>query len=140
VEPPPISHGRPKATAMALDSTASRVVAAWVVGVLVLCRSVWDSGATLHPFQQRRIHELDSQTPEDFAFGREDWVPGRQIRRGDDRSGKKYTQYRCHDIVKFCGIARRTRGKKNALFGKPIECSAARTNVVVTVMSTITVV
>jgi hypothetical protein len=39
---------------MARYAAASRVVeAARGVGVLVPSRSVWDSGATLYPFQQR---------------------------------------------------------------------------------------
>jgi hypothetical protein len=49
---------------MARDATASRVVkAARGVGVLVPSRPVWDSGATLHPFKQRRSHESDSSDP-----------------------------------------------------------------------------
>jgi hypothetical protein len=49
---------------MAREATASRVVeAARGVGVLVPSRSVRDSGATLHPFQQRRSHEPDSSDP-----------------------------------------------------------------------------
>jgi hypothetical protein len=49
------------------------------------------------------------------------WMPGRYIWRGDDRRGREDTQYRCHDIVKLCSMARRSGGKERALCGKPIE-------------------
>jgi hypothetical protein len=90
---------------MARDATESRVVeAARGVGVLVPSRSARDSGATLHPFQQRRSHEPDYSDPGGsrvWARGSSDWMPGRHIRRGDDRRGREDTQYRCHNIVNF---------------------------------------
>jgi hypothetical protein len=114
---------------MARDATASRVVeAARRVGVLVPSRSVRDSGATLHPFQQRRSHEPDSSdpgVPRVWARGSSGWMPGRLIRRGDDRRGREDTQYRCHNIAKFCCMARRTGGQERALCGKPIEAIQA---------------
>jgi hypothetical protein len=124
VEPPPSSHGRPNSSAMARDATASRdVEAARGVGVLMPSRSVWDSGATLHTFQQRRSHEPDSSDPGGsrvWARGSSGWMPGRHIRRG-----REDTQYKCHNIVKFCSMARRTGGKERALCGKPIEAIQA---------------
>jgi hypothetical protein len=123
------SHGRSKASTMAHDATASRVVeAARSVGVLVPSCSVRDSGTTLLPFQQRRSHELDSSDPGGprvWSRGLSGWMPGRHIRRGDDRRGREDTHYRCHDIVKFCGMARRTGGKERAHCGKPIEAIQA---------------
>jgi hypothetical protein len=69
----------------ARDATASRVVeAARGVGVLVPSRSVWDSGATLYPFQQRRSHEPDSSDPGGprvWARGSSGWMPGRHTKR-----------------------------------------------------------
>jgi hypothetical protein len=94
----------------------------------VPCRSVWDSGATLHPFQQRRCHEpdpLDPGRPRIWARGPSGWMPRRDIRRGDDRRGREDSQCRCHDIVKLCGMARRTRRKERALCGKPVEAIQA---------------
>jgi hypothetical protein len=110
---------------MARDATASRVVeAARGVVVLVPSRSVRDSGATLHPFQQRRSHESDSSDPGGPCFWARrssDWMPGWHTRRGDDRRGRENTQYRCHDIVKFCYMARWTGGQEMAVCGTPIE-------------------
>jgi hypothetical protein len=94
----------------------------------VPCRSVWDSGATLHPFQQRRGHEPDSSDPGGprvWARGHSGWMPGRHVRRGDDRRGREDSQYRCNDIVKLCSMARRSRGKERELCGKPIEAIQA---------------
>jgi hypothetical protein len=77
------------------DATASRVVeAARGVGVLVPSRSVQNSGATLHPFQQRRSHDpnsSDSGGPRLWARGSSGWMPGRHIQRGDDRRGSEDT-------------------------------------------------
>jgi hypothetical protein len=110
---------------MVRDATARRVVeAARGVGVLVPSRSVWDFGATLHHFEQQRSHENDSSDPKGprvWARESSGWMPGRHIRRGDDRRGREDTQYRCHDIVKFCCMARRIGGKERALYGEPIE-------------------
>jgi hypothetical protein len=52
-------------------------------------------------------------------------MPRRHIRKGDDRRGKEDSQYRCNDIVKLCGIAKRSRGKERALCGQPIEAIQA---------------
>jgi hypothetical protein len=116
---------------MARDATASRVVEAARGGkVLVSSRSVRDFGATLLPFQQRRGHEPDSSDPGGprlWARGSSGWMPGRHIRRGDDRRGREHTQYWCHDVVKFCCMARRTGGKERALFGKLIDTIQALT-------------
>jgi hypothetical protein len=129
-ETPSSSHERPEASTMVRDATASRFVeAARDVGVLVPSRSVRDSGAALHPFQQRRSHEPDSSDPGGprvWARGSSGWMPERHIRRGDDRRGREDTQYRCHDIVKLCCMARRTGGKERALCGKPIEAIVMR--------------
>jgi hypothetical protein len=91
-------------------------------------RSVRDSGANLHPFQQRRSHEPDSSDPGGprvWALGSSGWIPGRHIQRGGDRSGRENMQYRCHDVVKFCCMARRTEGKEMALCDKPVEAIQA---------------
>jgi hypothetical protein len=77
VKPSPRSHGRSKASVLALDATTSRgVEATRDVGVLVPRCSVWDPGATIGPFQQRRSHESDPSDPEDLEFGREDLLVG----------------------------------------------------------------
>jgi hypothetical protein len=114
---------------MARYAAASRVVeAARGVGVLVPSLSVWDSGATLHPIQQRRSHEPDSSDlggPRVWARGPSGWIPRRHIRRGDDREGREDSQYRCNDIVKLRGMARQTRGKEGAVCGKPVEAIQA---------------
>jgi hypothetical protein len=114
---------------MARYAAASRVVeAARGVGVLVPSRSVRDSRANLYPFQQRRGHEPDSSDPGGpRVWGRRSsgWMPRRHIRRGDDRRGREDSQYRCNDIVKLRGMARRTRGKEGAVCGKPVEAIQA---------------
>jgi hypothetical protein len=114
---------------MARYAIAGRVVeAAWGIGILVPCRSVWDSGATLHPFHQRRRNEPDFSDPGEphvWARGPSGWMPRRHIRRGDDRRCREDSQYRCNDIVKLCGMARRTRGKEGAVCGKPVEAIQA---------------
>jgi hypothetical protein len=87
----------------------------------VPCRSVWDSGANVHPFQQRS-HEPDSSIPGGppvSARGPSDWMLRRHVRRGDDRRGREDSQNRCHYIVKLCGMARRNRRKEGAVCGKP---------------------
>jgi hypothetical protein len=48
-------------------------------------------------------------------------MPRRHIKIGDDRRGREDTQYRCHDIVKFCCMERRAGGKERALCGKPVK-------------------
>jgi hypothetical protein len=48
-------------------------------------------------------------------------MPGMHIRRDDDRRGREDTQYRCHDIVKLCGMARQTREKEGAVCSKPVD-------------------
>jgi hypothetical protein len=35
------------------------------------------------------------------------------------------SQYRCHDIVKLLGLARRTGGKEGVVCGKPVEAIQA---------------
>jgi hypothetical protein len=47
------------------------------------------------------------------------------VRSGDDKRGREDTQYRCHDIVKFRGMARRIGVKEGALCGKPVEAIQA---------------
>jgi hypothetical protein len=110
---------------MASDAAASRVVeAAWGVGALVPCCSVWDSGATLHLFQQRRSHEPDPSDPGGpRVWVREPsrWMPIRHIRKGGDWRGREGTQNSCHDIVKLCVMARQIGGTERALCGKLIE-------------------
>jgi hypothetical protein len=114
---------------MARYAAASRVVeAARGVEVLVPSRSVWDSGATLHPIQRRRGHEADSSDPGGprvWARGPLSWMPRRHIRRGDDRRGREDSQYRCNDIFKLCGMAKRTREKEGAVCGKTVEAIQA---------------
>jgi hypothetical protein len=52
-------------------------------------------------------------------------MPRRHIRRGDDRRGREDLQYRCNDIVKLCGVTRRSRGKEGAVCGKYVEAIQA---------------
>jgi hypothetical protein len=94
----------------------------------VPCRSVWDSGATIHPFQQRRSHEpdsSDSEGPRVWARGPSGRMPRGHMRRGGSRRGREDSQYRCNDIVKLCGMAIRSRWKERALCGKPVEAIQA---------------
>jgi hypothetical protein len=66
-----------KASVMAPYATACRVVESpWGVGVLVPCRSVWDSGATPIPFSSGKVMNLIPHIPEDLAFGREELRAG----------------------------------------------------------------
>jgi hypothetical protein len=49
-----------------------------LLGVFVPRRSIWDSGATLHPSSSGEFMNPIPQTPEDLAFGREDLWAGCQ--------------------------------------------------------------
>jgi hypothetical protein len=60
------------------------VEAVWRIGVIVPCRSVWDSGATLHHIQQRKSHKpvpSDPRGPRVWARGSSSWMPRRHVKR-----------------------------------------------------------
>jgi hypothetical protein len=98
---------------MARDATLSRVVEV-ARGVVILVRAVqFGILEQHHPFQQRRSHDPDSSDPGGphlWARGSSGWMTRRHIRKIEVRRGREDTQYRCLDIVKICGMARRTEG------------------------------